>query len=137
MMKFELKECTREIKYKERFEIAAGCTANQDDCESKLIKSFDSKEDALEELKNYKTEINSFSSNTGTRYNVTEYFVEEAEYDEDEEWIAGGDIWGFSEMSIEVVEKPSYNTLAIFNNMKDAEEAADNYEGDDEVYLSF
>lgn len=137
MMKFELKECTREIKYKERFEIAAGCTANQDDCESKLIKSFDSKEDALEELKNYKTEINSFSSNTGTRYNVTEYFVEEAEYDEDGDWIAGGDIWGFSEMSIEVVEKPSYNTLAIFNNMKDAEEAADNYEGDDEVYLSF
>lgn len=136
-MKFELKECTREIKYKERFEIAAGCTANQDDCESKLIKSFDSKEDALEELKNYKTEINSFSSNTGTRYNVTEYFVEEAEYDEDGDWIAGGDIWGFSEMSIEVVEKPSYNTLAIFNNMKDAEEAADNYEGDDEVYLSF
>lgn len=137
MIKYELRENSREVKYKERFEIAAGCTANQDDCESKLIKSFDSKEDALEELKNYKTEINSFSSNTGTRYNVTEYFVEEAEYDEDEEWIAGGDIWGFSEMSIEVVEKPSYSTLAIFNNMKDAEEAADNYEGDDEVYLSF
>ena len=134
-MKFELKECTREIKYKERFEIAAGCTANQDDCESKLIKSFDSKEDALEELKNYKTEINSFSSNTGTRYNVTEYYVEENEYDEDGDWVAGGDVWEFSKMEIEVVEKPSYNTIATFDNFEDAEKAMNDCE--EECYLSF
>lgn len=137
MIKYELRENSREVKYKERFEITKGCTQFQESSEPVLIKTFGTKEEALEELKNYKSSIREFSANTGTCYEVTEYYVEEAEYDEDGDWIAGGDIWGFSKMEIEVVEKPSYNTLAIFNNMKDAEEAADNYEGDDEVYLSF
>ena len=30
--------------------------------------------------------------------NVTEYYVEENEYDEDNEWISGGDIWEISEI---------------------------------------
>ena len=135
MMKYEIKECTREIKYKERFEIAPGCTANQDDCESKLIKSFDSKEDALKELEQYESNIYKFENNGMTFYEVTEYFVEEVECNEDGEWVAGGDIWGFSKMKIEVVEKPSYNTIAAFDNFEDAEKTMNDCE--EECYLSF
>lgn len=135
MIKYELRENTREVKYKERFEIAPGCTANQDDCESKLIKSFDSKEAALKELEQYESNIYKFDTATGPKYEVTEYFVEEVECNEDGEWIAGGDIWGFSKMEIEVVEKPSYNTIAAFDNFEDAEKTMNDCE--EECYLSF
>lgn len=136
MMKFELKERTREVKHKERFEIAAGCTANQDDCESKLIKSFDSKEDALKELEQYESNICKFDTATGPKYEVTEYFVEEVECNEDGEWVAGGDIWEFSEMHIELVaENSTADTLGVFDNFADAENALNECEVD--AHISF
>lgn len=135
-MKYELKECVREVKYKERKEIVKGCTVDQEDYESTLIKSFDSKEDALEELKKYKSSIHEFSSNIGRCYEVTEYFVEEVEYDEDDEWIAGGDIWEFSEMHIELVaENSTADTLGVFDNFADAENALNECEVD--AHISF
>lgn len=136
MIKFELKENSREVKYKERFEIAEGCTQFQESSEPVLIKTFDTKEEALEELKNYKSSIREFSANTGTCYEVTEYYVEEAEYDEDGDWIAGGDIWGFSKMCIRVVaDNGTADTLGEFDNLEDAEKFM--RDCDEECHLSF
>ena len=136
MIKYELRENSREVKYKERFEIAPGCTANQDDCESKLIKSFDSKEDALKELEQYESNICKFDTATGPKYEVTEYFVEEVECNEDGEWVAGGDIWGFSEMCIRVVaDNGTADTLGEFDNLEDAEKIM--RDCDEECHLSF
>lgn len=52
-IKYELKKNSKEISYSDRMEIMQGCTLNQEDKESEIIKSFDNKDDALLELRNY------------------------------------------------------------------------------------
>lgn len=94
-------------------------------------------EDAKNELLNYKSNIRELSGNYGKYYLVEEYYIEENIYDEDGELLEGEGIWEFSKINIELVEKPSYNTLAIFDNMEAAENACNNYQGDNDVYLSF
>lgn len=98
MKKYELRKNTREISYKERNEITEGCTLNQMDQEPEIIESFDSKEEALKKLENKESEICQLSGGAGAYYSVTEYYVEENEYDEDGEWVEGGDVYGFSKM---------------------------------------
>lgn len=136
MKKYVLKKDSIEVKYKDRKEIAPGVVLSSDNQEPETIKLFNNKEDALKELQKYKSSIAKHTYN-GTIYVVEEYYVEENTYDEDGEWLEGGDVWEFSQMEIELVEKPSFDTLAVFDNMKDAEKAEDDYEGDGEVYLSF
>lgn len=135
MKKYELVKRSAEINWKERKSIAPGCTMN--DPKPEKIKEFESLEEAQKELKNYKSDIRKTSGNIGTLYEVTEYVIEENEYDDEGEWISGGDVWDFSDMTIEVVEKPSYETILTCSNMEEAEEAVNNYEGDGEVYISF
>lgn len=95
MKRYELKKNTVEIK---KEDVTQGCVVDDTNANPKLIKSFDSKEEALNELKKYKTDVYEFSSPIGTMCNVTEYYVEENEYDEDDEWLSGGDVWGVSEI---------------------------------------
>lgn len=92
MVKYELRKNIREIRFKDRNEIKTGCTLQQDNQEPEIIKSFDKKEDALKEQASYQSEIYPF----GSYFSVTEYYVEENEYDEDGEWVAGGDVWDFA-----------------------------------------
>ncbi len=136
-MKYEIRKNTREISYKNRSEIKDGCTLDQDNQEPEIIKSFDDKDKALNELKSYKSDIRKLSGGAGSYYLVTEYYVEENDYDEDGEWVSGGDVWEFSKMQIELVEKPSYNTLGVYADMESAENALNDYDGENEVYLSF
>lgn len=136
-MKYEIRKNTREISYKNRMEIKQGCTLEQDNQVPEIIKSFDDKDEALNELKSYKSDIRKLSGILGTYYAVTEYYVEENEYDEDGEWASGGDAWEFSEMKIELVEKPSYDTLGVYLDMESAENALNSYSGENEAYLSF
>lgn len=135
MIKYELKKDSIEVKYKDRKEIKPGIVLTSDNQKPELIKAFDNKDEALEELRKYKSGIRKFSN----YYLVEEYYVEENVYDDEDEdeWVSGGDVWEFSKMEIELVEKPSYNTLAVFDNMADAERAENEYEGENEVYLSF
>lgn len=95
MKKYELKMNSVEVK---KEDVREGCAVDDMNAQPTLIKSFESKEEAMEELKKYNTEIDEFSTATGTLCNVTEYYVEENEYDEDGEWISGGDVWEISKM---------------------------------------
>ena len=97
-MKYEIIKNTREISYKNRKEIKEGCTLEQDNMMPEIIKSFDNKDEALKELKSYESDIKRLSGAAGTYYNVTEYYVEENEYDENGEWVSGGDVWSISKM---------------------------------------
>lgn len=97
-MKYEIRKNTKEISCKKRVEIKAGCTLDQENQDPEIIKAFDDKEEALNELKQYKSEICKLSGGAGSYYLVTEYYVEENGYDEDCEWVSGGDVWAFSEM---------------------------------------
>lgn len=138
MVKYEVKKGSVEVMYKDRNEIKPGVVLTSDNQEPELIKAFDNKEDALEELQKYKSSITIHNYN-GTLYLVEEYYVEENVYDDEdeEEWLSGGDVWEFSKMEIALVEKPSYDTLVVFDNMADAERAENEYDGYNEVYLSF
>lgn len=121
MNKFELKESNIEIGYKNRREIVEGCSLDVYQ-NPRIIKTFDNKEDAIKELQNYKTNITKLSGVTGAYYNVTEFYVEENIYDKNGEFISNEGIHEFSKIEIEVTEKPSYNTVGIYDNFHDAEE---------------
>lgn len=133
-IKYELKKNIKEISHSDRMEIMQGCTLNQEDQESEIIKSFDNKDDALLELRNYNTEITELSGEAGKYYSISEYYIEENSYNEDCEWEEGGDIHAFSEIQIEVVEKPEHKTVEIYNSFSDAEEKL---EGLAEGFLQF
>ena len=65
-----------------------------------ILKTFDKKEDALDALKDFKSTFYERDSD-GRYYEVTEYYVEENEYDDEGEWISGGDIWKFADFEKE------------------------------------
>lgn len=134
MKKYELRARESEINWKDRESIKPGCTAEE--LEYGIIQSFDTLKEAREALTEYKTEIRQTGGNH-VYYVVTEYSIESVEYNEDGDLVDSGDIIEFSEMKIEVVEKPSYKTIATCSNYEEAEEAKASYDGDDEVFLSF
>lgn len=118
MRKYELIENGCKVNYKDRYTIKRGVTADQDDQPGKrVVKSFDTKEEAMEALRRYKSDVNVHSS----YFDVVEYYIEENDYDEDGEWISGGDIWEFSPFQIEVTDREKLETIAVFDNYKDAE----------------
>ena len=75
--------------------------------------------EAQKKLKELKTDIKENHYNE-TFYNVTEYYIEENEYDEDGDWLTGGDIYDFSEMNIDVVECETRKHLGTFNSFEKA-----------------
>ena len=96
MKKYEIMKSYREISYKNRDEIREGCTMEQADQEPEMMESFDSLEAAREALKKYQSEVEELRGGAGTFFGVTEYYIQNAEYDEDGDWIGGGDVWDFS-----------------------------------------
>lgn len=137
MNKYEVRRNSIEIPWKKRREIKEGITTMSDFQAPEIIESFDNLEEAQAALQKYSSSIAEMSGATGTYYSVTEYYIEENTYDEDGEWLEGGDVWEVSKLSFSLIEKPSYNTLATFDNMEDAVKAYDNYNGENEVYLSY
>ncbi len=134
MKKYEIVERVMKFGYKEKKEIKKDCTSFCED--EKLVKSFDTLDEAKLEFKKYKTEVHTYSGACETTYVVTEYAIQENSYDEDGEFEAFCDTWEVSEMKIELVEVPSYETIGTFDNLEDAEEAYNNFDGD-EAFISF
>lgn len=90
MRKYVLYENTTEVK-----KVYEGCTVDERDIEPTEIKTFDSKDEALEELKKYDSSVRDY----GRYYLVEEYYVEEQERDENGEVIEDGfGIWGYSKL---------------------------------------
>ena len=104
MKRYELKKNTREMSFKERKEICEGCTLDQRDMEPELIGSFEDKEEALAELRKYESDVRTFRTAVGTMYLVTEFYVEENIYDEDGDFVEGGDILDYSKMDLSKIE---------------------------------
>ena len=97
------------------------------------MESFDAKEAAIEALKKYSTDISEFSS-CGTVFNVTEYYVEENEYDEDGDVVICNGVWEESKMEILLVDNDG-NTIEIFDNYADVEAAYNAYDGECKIRL--
>lgn len=134
MVKFELKKSVAEVKKRE--EIKEGVSVGRDST-PELIASFETIEEAEKELKKYTSKIKELSNSAGRYYHLEEFYIEENSYDDDGEFVDGGDICRFSKMNIELVEKPSYEVLATFDNMEEAIKAYNKYDGENEVYISF
>lgn len=129
MKKYELKKCSAEFAWKERKEIKEGCTMY--DVEPERLEEFESLEKAEEELMKYETEI----SESGGLFSVTEYMIQENEYDDEDEWIGGGDVWSFSKMEIEIVDNETLELIGTAKSYEEAEKIAEDYEGEAGVHL--
>lgn len=128
-MNYLLKKNHIEIKSRDRKQIREGVSFSQNNIDSDVVKKFTDLDEAKKELSKLKTRITELSGPTEIYYLIEEYYIEE-----DTE---NGDIVEFSKIQIEVIEKPSYNTLGSYDNFKDAEDALNEYDGFGEVYLSF
>ena len=137
MTKFEIRKDSVELSWKNRKTIREGMVIDSDNQNPELVNSYDTLEEASKAIKNYNTTIRELSGGAEKYYLVEEYYIEENVYDEDGEFERCDGIWEFSKIIIELVEKPSYNTLATFDNMEEAEEAYNDYDGENEVYISF
>lgn len=138
MIKYDLVKRTAEFNRKNRKEIKEGCTALNPDPE--YIKTFDDLEEAKKELAKRKTSVSKFENHNMTFYSVEEYVIEENEFefDEDEKKLVQTsfiDTLETTSMEIEVVETPSYETIGVYSSLEEAEEAANNYEGEGEAYI--
>lgn len=132
MTKYELFKLNNEISRKNRYGILPGCSIDLNGSQDpEKIEEFQTKEEALEALKKYSTSVGEGSG----FFSITEYYVSEIEYDDDGDFL-NEDILEYSKMNIEVIEKPSYNVLASFDNYKDAEDFKNSYDGENEVYIS-
>lgn len=94
MMKYEIKK--NNGQFREENEAVEGCTLQQRDQEPEVLEVFDTLEEAREALKKYKGSAK-YVRDVVPFYQVTEFYIEQNEYDEDGEWISGGDIWDFAE----------------------------------------
>ena len=132
-IRFEIKKNNIEISYKNRMNIKPGCTLDNIDSDPEIVESFDTKEAAIEALKKYSTDISAFSL-CGTVFNVTEYYVEENEYDEDGDVVICNGVWEESKMEILLVDNDG-NTIEIFDNYADVEAAYNAYDGECKIRL--
>ena len=99
-MVYELMEISAEILYKDRKRIKPGiCLEYNYDRNPSLVETFASTEKAMEELGKRKSTV----VYMGRYFLVTEYYVEESEYDEEGDWISGGNIWGYSEFDSDAI----------------------------------
>lgn len=111
-----------EIKYRDRHKIAPGVAADQEGDENAKFETLQEAKIALAKL------TAAISYNPYHKYYlIKEWYL----VDSDDE------IVDFTKMTVEVVEKPSYETLATFETLKAAEEFADDYDGENEVFISF
>ena len=131
MKRYEIIKAQKEIAYKNRMSIKQGCTL--DDWQT--INSFGTFEDAKIAFEGLKLKSDIWYN--GNVYLVIEYAIQCNEYDTDGDFITGGDILEISEMKIDVVNSETFETMASFNNMVDAENFYDDNIDNTEMYLSF
>lgn len=100
--------------------------------EMRDVQSYPDKEQAIEALKPYKSKIEKI----GSGFLVTEFYIEENEYNEEGDPITSFGVWEFSGMEIQLINRETHDTIDTFDNYNDAEEAYNNYDGND-AYISY
>lgn len=93
---YELIKTSKEIQNNK---IKIGCTDTATEYDFAI--KFNTVEDALNELKKYKTKF--YRAGIQNYKVVEEYFVQEKIYNDEDEWIDGGDIYKYSDIDIECV----------------------------------
>jgi hypothetical protein len=130
--KFELKEISVEVPFAEKKTIEKGRAVHSEN-EPELIKSFETEDDALATLSKYETTVKTLYNHGMTYFLVEEFFVEINEYDEDGEWINGGDVVEISDMKnrYKTRDFEAGNEIEEFDTLEEAIEAIKRYEEQD------
>lgn len=115
MKKYEINSREIEVPFKDRFKIKQDITFDYDSVGSENVASFATLEEAKEALKEYKSTVHQYPR----LFLVTEYVIEEYEYDEDGDG-EYKDTWATSEMVFDVADNNSFDKVATFDNLKDA-----------------
>lgn len=95
--KYEIRR--NDCQVRKESETEEGCTLQQRDQEPEIMKSYDTLAEAKEALKKYKGSVE-YIRDTVSFFQVVEYYIEQNEYDEDGEWVSGGDVWDFAPRDI-------------------------------------
>lgn len=98
MRKFEIVKNEAEYSFRNKDMIHTGCTFEEDFQNPETLEEYSTKEEAIEALEKYSSEIRKLSGGAGAFYHVTEYVVQENVYNEDGDWLSGGDIWKYAEL---------------------------------------
>lgn len=118
---FKLLKDTTEIKWNDRRNIKPGCVIDDRDRFPELIAEFEKLEEARQELEKYQSTISCLPSPLGTMYSVTEYYIEDEDFD----------IHDFSKMLIAVNDIETHETIKEFDNFEEAEDYVDAYYAQD------
>lgn len=86
MKKYVLKECTQICSCKKAETLEEGYAVFKDENPT-VIAVFENEEQALQELKKYKTSVRYYNGTPSNFYEITEFCVEIGEYDEDGDFI--------------------------------------------------
>lgn len=118
-VKYIIKTQRSEVSDKYKGTIRAGCLMDSDygrtNFDNEAVEVFDTEEEALAALKEYKPKVLRFTNH----WDVTEYFVQEVEFDEDDEEY-NVEFLEWAEMEFSVIEKPEGKTVGTFDNFGDA-----------------
>lgn len=89
---FEVRRDSREFYYKNRKKIEGFCVQTNDN-DPEIISTFDTLDEAKALLSTLESSVVYYEGSPFNFYRVEQYYIEENEYDEDGEWVSGGDIW--------------------------------------------
>lgn len=133
-IRYDLIRTILTVDWSNRFGIYSGCAIDSiETADSMVFLPFEVKEEALMELESHPSDI----TKEGSNLIVTEYFVQENEYDETGTLCGGGSILDYSQIEIELIDKDTREILAVYGNWKAAEEALELYDGKQNVMMSY
>lgn len=88
-VKYEIKK--NDCQVRKESETLEGCTLQQRDQMPEVLESYDILDEAREALKKYKGSVE-YIKDIVSFFQIVEYYIEQNEYDEDGEWVSGGDV---------------------------------------------
>ena len=121
MIKYEIIQNRAKFYSGIRYKIVSGCTLDSFEFEPAVIRSYDTKAQALAEFDKLTARIEKMGIGIGTYYMVTEYYLQKNKYDNNGNWIDCLKIYKFSPINIKIIEINSSDIIGTFNNFADAE----------------
>lgn len=110
-IKYRLIKCS--MQFKNIKDLSEGATVIDED--AKIIKIFDKRKNALDELKKYNTTVEFIRTFNSFLYSMTEYFIEEYEADEDGEFVSGSNFQGTTLEGVEFYDEASQAKKVFLN----------------------
>lgn len=120
MIEYQIYERTFEIDYKDREKVKEGFTVFKHNS-STLWEGFDSLDEAREVfLKDFsKSDIEKINYDYRTAYRITEYSLDEVEYDENDGSVIRYEIWDFSKMDFSSLwREDDYDVIRVYDEVE-------------------